>query len=152
MSSEGSRITEGADGGGWREFLCDRPLHAGDGIQIWAGGHWLPVRYETQYDRRRGVVYCRLFDPDGRYEAAWLIDRATMLFRWPPAQGDGRANAEELTRAHQRLADLRSDLRDLRGIARSALRDAQEDPELDKAQRYEGALEQIVADISRMQG
>ncbi len=39
-----------------RWTLAGHPLHCGDGLEVWVGGHWVPVRLEYQ-DRLGWVLF-----------------------------------------------------------------------------------------------
>jgi hypothetical protein len=54
--AEGGPVREGLDGGGWREFLASRPIHAGDTLYLLTALGWYVVRYESDVPRRRSFV------------------------------------------------------------------------------------------------
>jgi hypothetical protein len=58
--AEGGPVREGLDGGGWREFLAGRPIHAGDTLYLLTTLGWHVVRYESDVPRRRSFVYLSL--------------------------------------------------------------------------------------------
>ena len=45
--SDGHSLVEGMDGGGRRDFLDDRPVHAGEALFLLTCAGWHPVRYES---------------------------------------------------------------------------------------------------------
>ena len=77
-----AQIESGMDGGGWRQFLDGKAIHAGDMLEIELFGQWLPARYEMDYHARQGLIYICLFLPRDD-EAIVLKIRDTMDFRWP---------------------------------------------------------------------
>lgn len=118
---EGSRIQEGHDGGGFRDFLDEKPIHAGYGIDLWVADRWLPGRYEMDYHNKRAFFHTRLFDPEGDEETVIVINRRTMRFRWPPREASDNVS-ERLTNAVQGRMHYRSALRDVAEIADRGLR------------------------------
>jgi NTP pyrophosphatase (non-canonical NTP hydrolase) len=74
------RIVDGMDGGGWRQFLNDQPIHAGDGLDLRRGHVWIAGRYEMDYHRREGYFTWLA----GGREFMRVIDDS-MRFRWPLA-------------------------------------------------------------------
>ncbi len=75
------KIQDGQDGGGWRQFLDGKPLHAGDMVEIEVAGRWLPARYEMDYHRRRGVIYIQPLWRGGGEIVFNVLD--DMEFSWP---------------------------------------------------------------------
>lgn len=76
---EGSHMIARRDIGGHRDYLDDKPIRAGAGIDLYYDGLWIPGRYEI----RRGEGY--FFYDDNGNERVLVINRETMRFRWPPA-------------------------------------------------------------------
>jgi hypothetical protein len=60
LSAEGSPLTEGVDGGGRRDFLAGRPVHAVEGLFLLTCAGWHPVRYESNFPAREAVLYLPL--------------------------------------------------------------------------------------------
>lgn len=134
---DGSRIQEGQDGGGFRDFLDDRTIHAGSGIDLWVAGHWLPGRYEMDYHSKQGYFHTRLFDPQGDRETVIRIDRRTMRFRWPPRSPSDDIN-ERYTQVVQEMT-LRGALREVNDIVERGLRDEDHEEtieEISERRRY----------------
>ena len=57
---DGAPLREGFDGGGWREFLAGRPIHAGDTLYILTTLGWHVVRYESNVPRKNSFLYLSL--------------------------------------------------------------------------------------------
>jgi hypothetical protein len=54
---DGNPLKEGADGGGRRDFLAARPVHAGEALFLLTCAGWHPVRYESNFPAREPVLY-----------------------------------------------------------------------------------------------
>ena len=74
-----AQITSGSDGGGWRQFLEGKPVHAGSILEVNINGRWHTVRYEANYHARTGFIYMPLA---GDRERGLPLDNDTMDFRW----------------------------------------------------------------------
>jgi hypothetical protein len=48
------------DGGGRRDFVDDRSVHAGEALFLLTCAGWHPVRYESNVAGREPVLYVRL--------------------------------------------------------------------------------------------
>jgi hypothetical protein len=48
---EGRQVEDGADGGGSRDFLAGRPVHAGETLYLLTSLGWYPVRYDSNMPR-----------------------------------------------------------------------------------------------------
>jgi hypothetical protein len=57
---DGHLLLEGMDGGGKRDFLGDRPVHAGEALLLLTCAGWHPVRYESNAAGREPVLYVLL--------------------------------------------------------------------------------------------
>jgi hypothetical protein len=57
---EGSPLRDGVDGGGHRDFLAGRPVHAGEALFLLTCAGWHPVRYESNLLAREPVLYMPL--------------------------------------------------------------------------------------------
>src|SRR5215212_10625270 len=100
------QIEDGTDGGGWRQFLAGRAIHAGSMLEMEVPGvAWLPARYEMDYHARQGSVHLRLFVPHSDKEIVLPIDRE-MRFRWPPAEAGEAGDRDDLESLLTRLAAL----------------------------------------------
>lgn len=72
-------IESGRDGGGWRQFLDGKAIHAGELLDMQHGDTWMTVRYEMQYHERRGLIYLR----DAHDQKRVRVVDDTMQFSWP---------------------------------------------------------------------
>ena len=57
---EGHRLENGADGGGRRDFLAGRGVHAGETLYLLTYSGWHPVRYESNMPRNEPCLYLPL--------------------------------------------------------------------------------------------
>ena len=57
---DGSPLIEGTDGGGRRDFLEGRPVHAGEALFLLTCAGWHPARYESNRGDREPVLYVPL--------------------------------------------------------------------------------------------
>lgn len=57
---DGNPLKEGADGGGRRDFLAGRPVHAGEPLFLLTCTGWHPVRYESNFPEREPMLYLPL--------------------------------------------------------------------------------------------
>jgi hypothetical protein len=65
--------------GGYRDSLDEREVHAGDGIDLWRDGRWIPGRYE--FDGQTGAAWFIYIDTQG--VERWVeVERGEMWFRW----------------------------------------------------------------------
>jgi hypothetical protein len=76
----GKSLQQGADSGGWREYLAGRPVHAGDTLFLLTSLGWHAVRYESDAPRRNSFLYLSL--PGVREELAITVPREAR-FAWP---------------------------------------------------------------------
>lgn len=79
MTMYGSLIVAGRTLSGHRDYLDDKPISAGAGIDLYDDGIWIPGRYEANFEQ--GQAYF-VYDDQGR-ERYVPIDRERMRFRWP---------------------------------------------------------------------
>jgi hypothetical protein len=79
-SVDGMSLREGADGGGWRQYLAGRPVHAGDTLFLLTSLGWHAVRYESDVPRRTSFLYLSL--PGVRDEIAVAVPHEA-CFAWP---------------------------------------------------------------------
>jgi hypothetical protein len=77
---DGNPLEEGTDGGGRRDFLARRPVHAGDALFLLTCAGWHPVRYESNFPAREAVLYLPL--PGVWQEVVIGIPRDARL-AWP---------------------------------------------------------------------
>jgi hypothetical protein len=77
---DGHLLLEGMDGGGRRDFLGDRPVHAGEALFLLTSAGWHPVRYESNVAGREPVLYVAL--PGVRKDVAIGVPRDARL-AWP---------------------------------------------------------------------
>ena len=57
---DGHALLEGMDGGGRRDFLGERPVHAGEALFLLTCAGWHPVRYESNHRGGEAVLYLPL--------------------------------------------------------------------------------------------
>jgi len=57
---DGDRLEEGTDGGGRRDFLVGRAVHAGETLYLLTSLGWYPVRYESNMPRKASLIYLAL--------------------------------------------------------------------------------------------
>lgn len=88
MSIEGSEITSGHDGGGWRQFLDGIPLCCGASIDLLLGEQWISGYYEMVYPRDDLPLGCGLFCVRGEHahRATQMAINHTMRFRRTPRE------------------------------------------------------------------
>jgi hypothetical protein len=80
MTLEGHRLENGADGGGRRDFLAGRGVHAGETLYLLTYSGWHPVRYESNMPRNEPLLYLPL--PGVRQEVVFYVPREAR-FAWP---------------------------------------------------------------------
>ncbi len=76
----GHRLEEGTDGGGRRDFLAGRPVHAGETLYLLTCVGWHPVRYESNMPKNTALLYLPL--PGVPDEAVFTVPREAR-FAWP---------------------------------------------------------------------
>jgi hypothetical protein len=69
----GLPLHEGMDGGGRRDFLGERPVHAGEPLFLLTCAGWHPVRYESDLPRGAPVLYVPL--PGVREDVVIVVPR-----------------------------------------------------------------------------
>ena len=57
---DGNPLKERTDGGGRRDFLAGRPVHAGEALFLLTCAGWHPVRYESNFPGNEPVLYLPL--------------------------------------------------------------------------------------------
>jgi hypothetical protein len=57
---DGHPLEQGADGGGPRDFLAGRGVHAGETLYLLTYSGWHPVRYESNMPRKAPFLYVPL--------------------------------------------------------------------------------------------
>ena len=77
---EGYHLEEGRDGGGRRDFLAGRGLHAGETLYLLTYCGWHPVRYESNIPRAQPCLYFPL--PGVREDIVFWVPREAR-FVWP---------------------------------------------------------------------
>jgi hypothetical protein len=77
---EGDRLENGADGGGRRDFLAGRGVHAGETLYLLTYSGWHPVRYESNMPRNEPCLYLPL--PGVREDVVFWVPREAH-FAWP---------------------------------------------------------------------
>lgn len=77
---DGHVLLEGMDGGGKRDFLGERPLHAGKALFLLTCAGWHPVRYESNVAGKEPVLYVPL--PGLREDVVIGVPRDARL-AWP---------------------------------------------------------------------
>lgn len=77
---DGHRLEEGTDGGGRRDFLAGRPVHAGETLCVLTCIGWYPVRYESNMPRSTSLLYLSL--PGVREDVVIAVPREAR-FAWP---------------------------------------------------------------------
>jgi hypothetical protein len=77
---EGHRLENGADGGGRRDFLAGRGVHAGETLYLLTYGGWHAVRYESNMPRNEPCLYFPL--PGVREDVVFWVPREAR-FVWP---------------------------------------------------------------------
>lgn len=80
----GHRLEDGTDGGGRRDFLASRGVHAGETLYLLTYAGWHPVRYESNKVRNESVLYLPL--PGVRQEGLFGAPRDA-CFAWPEELG-----------------------------------------------------------------
>jgi hypothetical protein len=58
--AQGWPLISGVDGGGRRDFVAGRPVHAGEALFLLTCAGWHPVRYESNFPAREAVLYLPL--------------------------------------------------------------------------------------------
>jgi hypothetical protein len=77
---EGHRLENGVDGGGRRDFLAGRGVHAGETLYLLTYSGWHPVRYESNLPRNEPCLYLPL--PGVREDVVFWVPREAR-FVWP---------------------------------------------------------------------
>jgi hypothetical protein len=77
---DGNPLIEGADGGGRRDFLAGRPVHAGEVLYLLTCAGWHAVRYESNMPDGPAVLYLPL--PGVREDVVTAVPRDAR-FVWP---------------------------------------------------------------------
>jgi hypothetical protein len=77
---EGHRLENGIDGGGRRDFLAERGVHAGETMYLLTYSGWHPVRYESSLTQNEPLLYLPL--PGVREEVVFCVPREARLV-WP---------------------------------------------------------------------
>ena len=77
---EGHRLENGADGGGRRDFLAGRGVHAGETLYLLTYSGWHPVRYESNMPCNEPCLYLPL--PGVRGDVVFWVPRKAR-FAWP---------------------------------------------------------------------
>jgi hypothetical protein len=80
MTLEGRRLESGADGGGRRDFLAGRGVHAGETLYLLTYSGWHPVRYESNMPRNEPCLYLPL--PGVREDVVFWVPHEAR-FVWP---------------------------------------------------------------------
>lgn len=80
MTLEGRRLENGADGGGRRDFLAGRGVHAGETLYLLTYSGWHPVRYESNMPRNTPLLYVPL---PGVREDVVIVAPREARFAWP---------------------------------------------------------------------
>lgn len=78
--ADGHRLHAGTDGGGRRDFLAGRGVHAGETLYLLTYAGWHAVRYESNMPRYEPVLYLPL--PGDREEVIFGVPRDAR-FAWP---------------------------------------------------------------------
>jgi hypothetical protein len=81
---DGHRLEDGRDGGGRRDFLAGRGVHAGETLYLLTYAGWHAVRYESNLRCNEPVLYLPL--PGVRQEVLFGAPRAA-CFAWPEELG-----------------------------------------------------------------
>jgi hypothetical protein len=79
-TAEGHRLENGVDGGGRRDFLAGRGVHAGKRLYLLTYSGWHPVRYESNMPRNEPCLYLPL--PGVREDVVFWVPREAR-FVWP---------------------------------------------------------------------
>jgi hypothetical protein len=77
---DGNPLEEGTDGGGRRDFLAGRGVHAGETLYLLTYSGWHPVRYESNMLRNEPLLYLPL--PGVRQDVVFWVPRDAR-FVWP---------------------------------------------------------------------
>lgn len=77
---DGQCLEAGEDGGGRRDFLAGRPVHAGEGLYLLTCLGWHPVRYESNMPRATSLLYLPL---PGVVDEAVFTPPHAARFAWP---------------------------------------------------------------------
>ena len=72
-AAEGHRLENGVDGGGRRDFLAGRGVHAGETLYLLTFCGWHPVRYESNMPRNEPCLYLPL--PGVREDVVFWVPR-----------------------------------------------------------------------------
>ena len=78
--ADGHRLLTGTDGGGRRDFMADRGVHAGETLYLLTYAGWHAVRYESNRPRNEPVLYLPL--PGVRQDVLFCVPREA-IFAWP---------------------------------------------------------------------
>lgn len=77
---DGNPLKEGTDGGGRRDFVAGRPVHAGEALFLLTCAGWHPVRYESNCPAGEPALYLSL--PGVWQDVAIAVPRDARL-AWP---------------------------------------------------------------------
>ena len=77
---DGNPMKEGTDGGGRRDFLAGRPVHAGETLFLLTCAGWHPVRYESNFPGKEPVLYLPL---PGVWQDVVIGVPRDARFAWP---------------------------------------------------------------------
>lgn len=77
---DGAPLIDGVDGGGRRDFLIGRPVHAGEGLFLLTCAGWHPVGYESNVAGSEPVLYLPL--PGTWQDVVFAVPREARL-AWP---------------------------------------------------------------------
>ena len=77
---DGHRLDGGRDGGGRRDFLSGRGVHAGESLYLLTSAGWHSVRYESNMPRNEPLLCLPL--PGVREEVVFRVPREAR-FAWP---------------------------------------------------------------------
>jgi hypothetical protein len=78
--ADGHQLEDGRDGGGRRDFLAGRGVHAGEMLYLLTYAGWHPVRYESNVPRNEPLLYLPL--PGVRQDIVLYVPRQAR-FAWP---------------------------------------------------------------------
>lgn len=81
---DGNPLKEGTDGGGRRDFLAGRSVHAGEPLFLLTCAGWHPVRYESNCPAREPVLYLPL---PGVWEDVVIAVPRDARLAWPEELG-----------------------------------------------------------------
>jgi hypothetical protein len=78
--ADGHQLEDGRDGGGRRDFLAGRGVHAGETLYVLTYAGWHPVRYESNMPGNEPFLYLPL--PGVRQDIVLYVPRQA-CFAWP---------------------------------------------------------------------